>query len=433
MTLTKESLIKLLSFCESWNNNSVYKSCSDKICQNNIAYLEKTTNKDLMFFMKCFYNMKFYSADMEKSYNSLLGDNYKLYTKFDEIIMNLQTFLYCVIARFDVDKLEILMDNNYENRTINAKLQKNFYSFANLEKEKERISIKENQLIPFIKRDTSLSTNIDTLQLFLPIQFLYWFNILFSFREFNTDLSDLTILNNRKKIKKYIETKRAEIKLFQEKHDFHKERIEITDKINSLFDLYKQLVLSDTSITLIAEAELFSYYQDNFKKKDRYYYFKDSTHFSKFRHNLNHFMELRNLNNQSLERFSGVSRKKIHDYLKKDDYLQSEQPIKIYRDTINKLASALNITFDFLVSDTSHPIEFIGSNSHVMIAPVTRISPYKTNLDLYNGGRDLCKSTLNLITKKENFLTDEDFKKLQKYINELANNFELKNLDNEKS
>ena len=144
-------------------------------------------------------------------------------------------------------------------------------------------------------------------------------------------------------------------------------------------------------------------------------------------------MELRNLNNQSLERFSGVSRKKIHDYLKKDDYLQSEQPIKIYRDTINKLASALNITFDFLVSDTSHPIEFIGSNSHVMIAPVTRISPYKTNLDLYNGGRDLCKSTLNLITKKENFLTDEDFKKLQKYINELANNFELKNLDNEKS
>ncbi len=392
MIITKEDLVELFIFNAVWNNkalNSLYKSKND---DSNINHLKIISNKKFMFYFHLFDRLKRSFNDISKNYSELVVC--KDAPTLTDILETLQNFFTTVLKEFDVETFRELKKSFPNYQPIP-------YSENALEKEIERISIKDDDLIPFIKRENQSKPTSTTLELFLPAEYLRCFELLFNFREFSGVLADKNIDRNKQAIAQYISEQRQLMDQLQQ-NDFHNELTKINKSIYDLFQQYEQSERSKFPLTLIAQADIIgSNY--NLRRKTSSYKFNNLISFKNFQSNLSTFMKIRNLSISQLNKHTGIDRKTI------GKYLHSEKPIEIQRKHLQKIAITLGVTFDFLVSKSTSPIESFNKKGQAIILVAMKVLPYQIYLDIYEDGRDISKETLKLLITKDQYLTDNDF------------------------
>lgn len=393
MIITKEDLEELFKFKNIWDNNSKIKK---------IDYLKSVSNGKFMFYFAIFLSIKWSFNDLHKNYSRLVNVNES--PALSDIEETLQNFFMFTLEQFDIKTFEKLTK-------AAPPYQPTLYSNDALEKEIKRISIRDDELIPFIERNNFNVVAPETLELFLPTEYLYCFNLLFNFPDFKGRIPD----NEEGSFTKYNseqQKKRLEIS----KHNFHNELTKINNSIYSLFQCYKQAEMTMYPLTLIAQADIFNSCCP-LKKRTEFYEFKDLNSLKNFQLNLSNLIDRSNLSIRELAKISNIERNTIKGYLKK-----SQESVKIKRIILQKLATVLGVTVDFLVGKTPNPIESFDKNNHAALNIVKRVSPYQNSTEVYGDERKICRETLQLLIAKDKFLTDQDFKEIQNLIETLANN-----------
>lgn len=399
MYISKLEFLQAYIFSKQWSS---FSSENEKD-----AFISKLTNKQLVFLLE-------FRSNLCHDYNHLASifDKFftydKNFTPLKFIQDNIKLIIEEVLKKFDFDTFYKLY-NAFINQS--STLSSLPYDPASIYKLADSIAIKDDALIPFIKRK-NVSKKHMTLEKFFPIEYLSYIpdNLIDEFLVFdNINSAD----------------KKAKCNLFSEyisniKKRFRSMYVKENELSISKAKAYEEFIKENHTRELMAQQinynETFNkiYYHDN---KD--YVFHTEKDWYKFQHKLKDLMELESLTQSTLASLANIETKTLRVYLN-DSFSDSKT---ITKENLNKLSCALFVTIDYLIGKTDLPYKKLDRNEKELITPFIQKIPYKSSLDKSpKSENQKCRKTLEYIIANSNKLLPEHFDAIRDLVKELASN-----------
>lgn len=414
MYISKLEFVEAFIFSKQWSSFSSEKE--------KYTFISKLTNKQFIFLLEFRSNLLHDYHQIASIFDNFFETDIKS-TQLQFIQDNINSIIIDILKNFDFDKFSKLYDIFIGKK---ATLSYGSYDSTAIYTLADSIAIKDDALIPFIKRQNASIKNI-TLEKFFPVEYIGSIpnNLINEFLVFdNIDIETLSITPIKSEVKspKNDDKKTTCNLLSKYISDITKRFQEMTVKENELNNAkakaYNKFIKENHTRELLAQQINFNktfnkiYYHDN---KD--YVFHTEKNWDLFQSRLKNLMELEDLTQTTLASIANITEKTLRKYLN-DPFSTSKT---ITKENLSKLSCALFVTIDYLIGKTDLPYKKLDRNEKELITPFIQKIPYQSSLNKSpKSEKPECRKTLEYIIANSSKLLPEDFDTVRDLVKELS-------------